>query len=106
METHIPCTLQDCFDIINASLPAAVKQAVMQACEFELQYAFPANLEQWVKTHIVERYNLRGEDFFLATDLWHQALLLNDPHTLSTLILLEYRKHLLACPGIRRDLCS
>lgn len=96
MRQNTPLTLQDCFAIIDASISPASRQAVMQACEFELQYAFPTNLEQWIQKHIVAHYGLRGEDYFLATDLWHQSLLLNDSRTFPNLILLEYRKHLLS----------
>lgn len=92
--THTPRTLQECFDIIDDTLPREDKRAIMAACEFELEYAFHDGLRQWVNTHIVERYGLRGEDFFIATDLWSEMLLLDNPSKLSSLILVEYRRHL------------
>lgn len=96
MENSTPHTLQDCFAIIDAALSPDDKLTVMNTREFELQYAFHSSLEQWVLTNVVNRYNLHSEDFFYATDLWHQCLLIDEEHTFPTLILLEYRKHLLA----------
>ncbi|MCQ2287491.1 MAG: hypothetical protein MJZ74_00130 [Muribaculaceae bacterium] len=93
-------TLQDCFGIINAALPTATKRAVMAASEFELEYAFHTGLEQWVNTNIVQRYGLRGEDIFYATDLWNQLLLVNDQAKFSTFILIEYRRYLLRYCGL------
>ena len=88
-------SLHDCFEIMDRELGDATKHAVMEAGEFELEYAFHTGLEQWVCSNIVKRYGLRGEDFFIALNLWDQCLLVNDPEKFSTFIIIEYRKHLL-----------
>ena len=95
MEHTIPHTLQDCFAIIDAALSPGDKQAIAGAHDFELQYAFHSGLAGWVRDNVVLKYGLRGEDFFYATDLWHQILLVDDPLTLTNQILVAYRHHLL-----------
>lgn len=95
MENNTPRTLQDCFAIIDETLSAVDKSAIMATHEFELKYAFHSGLAQWIDRYIVQRYGLRGQDFFIATDLWHEILLVDDTATFSTQILIEYRKYLL-----------
>lgn len=95
MENNTPRTLQDCFAIIDGTLSVVDKNIIMETHEFELKYAFHSGLAQWIDRHIVQRYGLRGQDFFIATDLWHEILLTDNPPTFSTQILVEYRKHLL-----------
>lgn len=94
MKNNTPRTLQECFAIIDETLSEVDKKTIMETHEFELQYAFHNGLTEWINRNIVQRYNLRGEDFFIATDLWHEILLINDPTQFSTQILLHYRRHL------------